>query len=72
MYSLCEIGIAFNTLTTYVDNFSNLNFYQSPSELMTYCMQNITNNIKIDHSYRFADYTIYLYKNCEEKLNMEI
>ena len=72
MYELCELGIAFNILSTHVDNFSNLNFYMSPIEMMAYCMQNISQNVKVDHSYRFVDYTIYLYKNCEDRLNMQV
>lgn len=61
MYQLSNKGIAFNIMTTKVNFFSNNLYYRNPSELMAYCMSEITNKIKIDHTYLY-EYTIYLYK----------
>lgn len=61
MYQLSNIGIAFNIMTTKVNFFSNNLYYRNPSELMAYCMSEITNKIKIDHTYLY-EYTVYLYK----------
>ena len=61
MYQLSNKGIAFNIMTTKVNFFSNNLYYRNPSELMAYCMSEITNKIKIDHTYLY-EYTVYLYK----------
>lgn len=63
MFELCNIGIAFNTMSTYV-NFQKDNlFYKNPSELMAWCMSEISPAIKIDCAYElWYEYTVYIYK----------
>lgn len=63
MFDLCNIGIAFNTMSTYV-NFQKENlFYKNPSELMAWCMSEISSAIKIDCAYElWYEYTVYIYK----------
>ncbi|WP_432662697.1 methyltransferase domain-containing protein [Wukongibacter baidiensis] len=62
MYELCNIGIAFNLLTTKVHYMVSHSYYRNPVELFAYCLNEFTNKIKIDHSYLLYEYTMYLYK----------
>ena len=63
IFSLCVIGIAFNVMTTKVNYYANNLYYRNPSELLAWCMSEISSAIKIDHSYPLYEYTIYLYRN---------
>jgi len=65
MYDLCEIGVAFNIMTNKVNYYSNNLYYRSPAEVLTWCMDEVTTNIVVDHSYPLYEYTMYLYKECE-------
>lgn len=62
MFDLCEVGIAFNIMTTKVNYMEENLYYKSPIEILAYCLSEITNKIKIDHSYQLYEYTVYLYK----------
>ena len=63
MFSLCEIGIAFNVMTTKVNYYSNNLYYRSPAELLSWCLSEISTHVKLDHSYPLYEYTIYLYRH---------
>jgi SAM-dependent methyltransferase len=63
MFSLCTIGIAFNVMTTKVNYYSNNLYYRNPAELFSWCLSEISQHIKLDHSYPLYEYTIYLYRN---------
>jgi SAM-dependent methyltransferase len=62
MFELCGKGIAFNVMTTKVNFFSNNLYYRNPSELLSWCMSEITPYIRLDHSYPLFEYTIYLFR----------
>lgn len=62
MYELCEIGIAFNLMTTHVNYFASNLFYRNPIELLAWCMTEITPKVRLDHAYPLFEYTIYLYR----------
>ena len=62
MFELCEIGIAFNIMTNKVNFYSNNLYYKSPSEMVSWCMDEVSTKIKLDHSYPLYEYTIYLYR----------
>jgi 2-polyprenyl-3-methyl-5-hydroxy-6-metoxy-1,4-benzoquinol methylase len=62
MFSLCNQGVAFNVMTTYVNYFSSNLYYKHPSEMLAYCLSEISQKIRIDHSYGLYEYTLYLYK----------
>lgn len=62
MFDLCRIGIAFNLMTTKVNFFSNNLYYRNPSELLSWCMSEITGKVRLDHSYELFEYTVYLYR----------
>ena len=62
MYSFCNRGIAFNIMSTKVNYRVDNLFYYDPAEIIRYCLSEVTNRIKIDHSYPLYEYTVYLYK----------
>jgi SAM-dependent methyltransferase len=62
MFELCRRGIAFNLMTNKV-NFTVENlYYRSPVELLAYCLADITDRVRLDHSYKLYEYTFYLYR----------
>ncbi|MEN3369794.1 MAG: hypothetical protein V7609_1937 [Verrucomicrobiota bacterium] len=63
MFSLSTIGMAFNVMTTKVNYFSNNLYYRNPAELFSWCLNEITPRLKLDHSYPLYEYTMYLYRN---------
>jgi SAM-dependent methyltransferase len=63
MFSLCTIGMAFNVMTTKVNYHSSNLYYRNPAELLSWCLNEITPHLKLDHSYPLYEYTIYLYRN---------
>jgi SAM-dependent methyltransferase len=63
MFSLCTIGVAFNIMTTKVNYTVNNLYYRNPAELFSWCLNEITPHIKLDHSYPLYEYTVYLYRN---------
>ena len=62
MFSLCNRGIAFNVMTTYVNYFAPNLYYKHPSEMLAYCLSEISQKVKIDHSYGLYEYTVYVYR----------
>ncbi|MEW5788391.1 MAG: class I SAM-dependent methyltransferase [Pseudomonadota bacterium] len=62
MFSLCNIGIAFNTMTTHVNFMAQNLYYRNPVELLAWCMTELTPRIRMDHAYPMFEYTLYLYR----------
>lgn len=62
MFDISKIGCCFNMMTTRCNFFAPNLFYRHPSEILTYCLSEITHNAKIDHSYGLYEFTVYLYK----------
>ncbi len=62
MFELCEKGIAFNVMTTKVNYFANNLYYRNPSELLSWCISEITPYVRLDHAYPMFEYTMYLYR----------
>lgn len=63
MFDVCNHGIAFNIMTTYVNYQKENLYYRNPAELMAWCMSEITPHAKIDCAYDlWYEYTVYLYK----------
>ncbi|NLW76497.1 MAG: class I SAM-dependent methyltransferase [Methanomicrobiales archaeon] len=63
LYSLCKKGIAFNLMSSKVNFTVNNLFYKSPVEMLSFCLNEITSYVKIDHSYGLYEYTVYLYRD---------
>ena len=63
MFNLANIGVAFNCMTTFV-NFQKDNlYYRSPSEMLAWCMSEVTPHVRLDAAYElWYEYTVYLYK----------
>jgi len=62
MFFVCTKGIAFNIMSTYVNFFSPNLYYKHPSEMLVYCLSEISQKVRLDHSYGLYEYTLYLYK----------
>lgn len=62
MYSLSLKGVAFNVMTTKVNYFDNNLYYRCPSELLAWCVSEITPYVRLDHSYPLYEYTMYLFR----------
>ena len=69
MFEISTIGCAFNVMTSRSNFFSANLFYCSPAEILSYCLSEITPNVKLDHSYGLYEFTIYLYKSNEYNLS---
>jgi SAM-dependent methyltransferase len=62
LFELCRRGVAFNLMTNKVNFMVDNLYYRSPVELLSFCFAEVTDRIKIDHSYKLYDYTVYLYR----------
>jgi SAM-dependent methyltransferase len=62
MFSICNIGIAFNVMTTKANYFAANLYYRDPVELMNWCLSEMTRNVVLDHAYPLYEYTLYLYR----------
>ncbi|MBO3698380.1 trans-aconitate 2-methyltransferase [Roseivirga sp. E12] len=61
MFQICHKGIAFNTMTSYVDYQMDGNFHNDPSELLKILFKH-TRHVKLNHAYPLYEYTAYMYK----------
>lgn len=62
LFNLCRRGVAFNVMSTKV-NFTAPNlYYRCPSELLAWCMSEVTTRVRLDHAYPLYEYTLYLYR----------
>jgi SAM-dependent methyltransferase len=61
LFTSATIGCAFNLMSTRVNFFAPNLFYRHPAEVMTHCLSDLTNKVRIDHSYGLYEYTVYLY-----------
>lgn len=62
MFDLCNIGVAFNVMSTHVNHTVENLYYRNPAELIAWCMSQLTPRIRLDHAYPLFEYTIYLYR----------
>jgi len=68
LYSLADIGVAFNVMTTKVNFYSNNLYYRNPAELLSWCLSEISTKIKINHAYPLFEYTVYLYRDDQTEI----
>ena len=66
MFDICNNGVVFNVMSTYV-NFQKDNlYYRNPAELMAWCMSEFTPHVRFDCAYDlWYEYTVYLYKTLD-------
>ena len=63
MWSLCNVGIAFNVMSTHVNHQVENLYYRNSIELLGWCTSELTSKFKIDASYKlWYEYTVYLYR----------
>lgn len=64
LFEICNCGVAFNLMSTFVNFQSDNLYYRNPAELMAWCMSELTPHVRIDCAYElWYEYTVYLYKN---------
>ena len=61
MYRMANNGISFNFLTTHADFYHEEMFYESPEEILDFCVKNLSRHTIIDHSYPIFEYTVTVY-----------
>jgi|CXWL01.1.fsa_nt_gi hypothetical protein len=70
MFALCGRGIAFNLMSNRV-NFTVPNlFYNSPVEVLAWCLAELSPRVRLDHGYsslaggrgKLYDFTVYVYR----------
>lgn len=62
MYDLCDRAIAFNIMSSSVNYFAPNLYYKHPSEVLGYCLSELSRNVRLDHSYGLYEFTVYAYK----------
>ena len=69
MFMACSKGVAFNSMSTYVDYQDEALYYSDPVEIFDYCKKYMTQRVVLRHDYLLKkntlpyEYTIYLYKD---------
>lgn len=61
MFELCEIGIAVNMMTDYVDYKEDYLYYYSPEEMFEFC-KSLGKFVTLRHDYPLHEFTLYIYK----------
>ncbi|MBL4720801.1 MAG: class I SAM-dependent methyltransferase [Alphaproteobacteria bacterium] len=63
MFEVCNIGVAFNSLSSWYDTTEQGEFYcADPLEILEYC-RTLTPNILFRHDYLPHDFTVFIYKD---------
>lgn len=62
MFSLCEVGIGFNLMTSYVDYKDGHLYYKSPDDILSFCVNNLSRRVVIRHDYPLWEYFTFIYK----------
>jgi len=63
MFSLVTRGIAFNTMSTYVDYMAPTGYHKSPLEMMAFCASELSPRLRLDHAYAAFEYIVYVYRS---------
>lgn len=62
MYSMCSVGVGMDFFTTYVDFKDKKVLYTDPSEVLTYCISNLSRHVVINHALPTYRYFVYIYR----------
>jgi len=62
MWDYCEIGVAFNSLSTWSENHEPEEFHANPAETMNFC-KTLTPWLALRHDYHPRDFTIFLLRS---------
>lgn len=61
MFSLCDKGIAFNSLSSWSKDQAIDEYYADPTRTISFCRE-LTPSVVLRHDYHPGDFTIYMYK----------
>ena len=61
-FGLCNIGVAINMMSNYVDYKQGELYYYSPEAIFTFC-KTLTRRVTLRHDYMPYEFTVYLYKD---------
>ena len=67
LYRFAKKGLAFNSLSTYVDYKDENLFYSDPGEVFRFCKENLSNLVSLRHDYQLKpgvlayEYTVYVF-----------
>jgi SAM-dependent methyltransferase len=62
LFSLAGKCVAFNIMSTMVNFQAENLYYRSPAEILSFCLNQITRKVRLDHAYPLYEYTVYLYR----------
>lgn len=62
MHHVANIGLAFNSLSSWGPHKEKAELYLNPYETIKYCHQHLSNRVVLRHDYMPHDFTVYLYK----------
>ena len=62
MFELCNTGIVFNIMSNKVNFMAENLYYRSPVEMLSFCLDNLSSKVRIDHAYPLYEYTVYVYR----------
>lgn len=62
MWKLCNIGIAYNAVSTFASEQDEQIYFVSPTRVMEHVMNNLTYKVVFRHDYMPHDFIIYAYK----------
>lgn len=65
IFSLCKRGAYFNLFSNQVGWFESQVYYRSPVEILTYCLQQLTPYVVLDHTIPRYEFIVYLYKELQ-------
>jgi hypothetical protein len=62
MFQLCNKGIAFNMMTSYVNFTADDVHYMDPGQTLAYCIKDLSRFVRIYHDYPLYEYFVCVYK----------
>lgn len=62
MFFMANFAISFNFLSKNADYFRKDMYYEDPTEVLNYCLQNLSRFVFIDHSYALHEFTVTVFK----------
>ncbi|MGV8124339.1 MAG: hypothetical protein AB2L14_31720 [Candidatus Xenobiia bacterium LiM19] len=72
MYSYCNDLLIFNSISTHVNYFDKNMYYLDPSEILTFCIENLTKRITLLHHNLPYNFTVIAYRDSEWQANEEV
>ena len=71
MFELCRHGIAFNLMSNRVNFMVGNLYYNSPVEILAFCLDELSPRVRLDHGYsalasgrnKLFDFTVYVYRD---------